>query len=286
MAGDVPAEVLEALGTRRDRRGRPGAPSLSTFRRVLRKLDGQALAAAFGAWLPAQVLAGLADTSSLVIAQKGIDAKTNEITQVRPLLDDTGIAGALVTADALHVQKDTARYLAEDKKADYLFTAVKDNQPSLFAALDALDWQNTPVTHVMRDRGHGRDETRTIQVLPAPDGLFPHAAQAFLIERYVRDPGTGGLRSAVAALGITSRAAARGGTPEALALAARGHWETEALHHVRDVTMKQDAQHLRAGTSPQVTASLRNTAITALRLTGFTSTATGRRWTLAALNLI
>jgi predicted transposase YbfD/YdcC len=126
-----------------------------------------------------------------VIAQKDIDAKTNEITQVRPLLDDIGIAGALVTADALHVQKDTARYLVEDKQADYLFTAVKDNQPSLFAALDALDWENTPVTHVMRDRGHGRDETRTIQVLPAPDGLFPHAAQAFLIERYVRDPGTG-----------------------------------------------------------------------------------------------
>jgi len=324
-AGDLPGEVLEALAARRDRHGRLAAPSLSTFRRVLRKLDGQALAAAFGAWLSAQVMAGLADASSLVIAldgktvrgargrdgkaphllaamvtgaraviaQKDIDAKTNEITQVRPLLDDTGIAGALVTADALHVQKDTARYLVEDKKADYLFTAVKDSQPSLFAALDALDWENTPVTHVMRDRGHGRDETRTIQVLPAPDGLFPHAAQAFLIERYVRDPGTGALRSAVAALGITSRAAARGGTPEALALAARGHWEIEALHHVRDVTMKEDAQHLRAGTSAQVTASLRNTAIAALRLTGFTSTAAGRRWaarnpvrTLAALNLI
>jgi hypothetical protein len=158
-AGDLPAEVLEALGARRDRRGWLTAPSLSTFRRVLRTLDGQALAAAFGAWLSRQVLAGLADASSLVIAldgktvrgvrgkhgkaphllaamvtgaraviaQKDIDAKTNEITQVRPLLDDIGIAGALVTADALHVQKDTARYLVENKKADYLFTAVKDN---------------------------------------------------------------------------------------------------------------------------------------------------------------
>ena len=324
-AGDLPAEVLEALGARCDRQGRLQPPSPSTFRRVLRKLDGQALAAAFGAWLAAQVLAGLPDASSLVIAldgktvrgargkdekapdllaamvtgaraviaQKDINAKTNEITQVRPLLDDIGIAGALVTADALHVQKDTARYLVEDKKADYLFTAVKDNQPSLFAELDALDWENTPVTHVMRDRGHGRHETRTIQVLPAPDGPFPHAVQAFLIERYVRDPGTGDPRSAVAALGITSRAAARGGTSEALALAARGHWEIEALHHVRDVTMNEDAQRLRAGTSAQVTASLRNTAIAALRLTGFTSTAAGRRWaarnpvrTLAALNLI
>jgi len=114
----------------------------------------------------------------------------------------------------MHVQKETARYIVEDKKADYLFTAVKDNQPSLFAALDALDWENTPATHVMRDRGHGRDETRTLQVLPAPEDLgFPHAAQAFLIERTVRDPHDGQLRSAVAALGITSRSRARGGTP-------------------------------------------------------------------------
>jgi predicted transposase YbfD/YdcC len=324
-AGDVPAEVLQALGARRDRRGRLVPPSLSTFRRVLRKLDGQALAAAFGAWLTAQVLADLGDASSpvialdgktvrgargkdgkaphllaamitgarAVIAQKDIDAKTNEITQVRPLLDGTDITGALVTADALHVQKDTARYLVQVKKADYLFTAVKDNQPSLFAALDALDWENTPVTHVMRDRGHGRDETRTIQVLPAPAGLFPHAAQAFLIERYVRDPGTGDLRSAVAALGVTSRTPARGGTPEALARAARSHWEIEALHHIRDVTMKEDAQRLRAGTSAQVTASFRNTAIAMLRLAGFTSVAAGRRWAarnplrpLAAMNLI
>lgn len=71
-------------------------------------------------------------------------------------------------------------------------------------------------------RGHGRDETRTIQVLPGPGGLFPHAAQAFLIERAVRDPHDGKLRSAVAALGITSRTVQRGGTPEILATAARG----------------------------------------------------------------
>jgi predicted transposase YbfD/YdcC len=239
------------------------------------------------------LLAAMVCGARAVLAQKDVDAKTNEITQVRPLLGDVDIAGALVTADALHVQKETARYLVEDKHADYLFTAVKDNQPSVFAALDALDWENTPVTHTMHDRGHGRDETRTIQVLPAPDGLFPHAAQAFLIERTVRDPHDGQLRSAVAALGITSRTTERGGTPQILAAAARGHWEIEALHHVRDVTMREDAQRLRSGTSPQVMAAIRNTAVAALRLAGFAATASGRRWAarnparpLAALNLI
>lgn len=130
----------------------------------------------------------------------------------------------------------------------------------------------------MHDIGHGRDETRTLQVLPAPEGLFPHAAQAFLIERTVRDPHTGDLRSAVAALGITSRTSKRGGTPGALAAATRGHWDIEALHYVRDTTLDKDAQRLRAGQSAQVMAAVRNAAIAVLRLAGFTGTASGRRW--------
>jgi hypothetical protein len=61
-----------------------------------------------------------------VIAQRDVDQKTNEITQVVPLLAEVDISGALVTADAMHVQRETARHLVEDKGADYLFTAVKD----------------------------------------------------------------------------------------------------------------------------------------------------------------
>ena len=64
-----------------------------------------------------------------MIAQRDADVKTTEITQVKPLLAKVDITGALVTADAAHVQKETARYLVEDKGAGYLFTAVKDNQP-------------------------------------------------------------------------------------------------------------------------------------------------------------
>jgi predicted transposase YbfD/YdcC len=323
-AADAPSDVLAALDARCDRRGRRVPPSPSTFRRLLRLLDAEAVAAGFGTWLRDQVMAGLADAAALVIAldgktvrgartrdgtaphllaamicgaraviaQRDVDVKTNEITQVKPLLEEVDITGALVTADALHVQKETARYLVEDKGAGYLFTAVKDNQPSLFAALDALEWAHVPVTHAAHDRGHGRDETRTLQVLPAPDGLFPHAAQAFLIERAVRDPHDGRLRSAAAALGITSRTPGRGGTPEVIAAAARGHWDIEALHQVRDTTMNEDAQRLGAGSSAQVIAAVRNTAVAALRLAGFTGTAPGRRWAarnparpIAVLNL-
>jgi hypothetical protein len=90
-----------------------------------------------------------------------------------------------------------------------------------------LIWQQLPEPRL------GQHELKTQPV--------PHAAQAFLIERTVRDPHTGELHCAAAALGTTSRGPERGGTPEVIATAARGYWDIEALHHVRDTTLDEDA---------------------------------------------
>ncbi len=104
------------------------------------------------------LLAAMA-SGGMVLAQREVGHKTNEITQVKPLLDRLDLADAVVTLDALHCQRETARYLVQDKAADYIFTAVKDNQPKLFEALDALPWVGVPVQHVMTDRNHGRAVT-------------------------------------------------------------------------------------------------------------------------------
>jgi hypothetical protein len=173
----------------------------------------------------------------------------------------------------------------------YLFTGVKDNQPGVFAALDALDWRT-------RRSGTPRITAGTAGTRPArcrcclPRGVVPCAARAFLIEGTVRGPRGGQLRPAAAGLGITSRGLRRGGRPAVIAAAARGHWDIEVLRYVGDVTMREDARRLRAGTSAQVVAAVCNTAVAALRLAGFTGAAAGRRRAarnparpLAALNL-
>ena len=68
---------------------------------------------------------------------------------------------------------------------------------NLFAQLNSLDWDSTPV-HASENTGHGRAERRTIRVRPAPEDIdFPHTAQVFLIERYVTDTKTG-KKSAIA----------------------------------------------------------------------------------------
>ena len=320
-AADAPVMVLAAVGVRRDPCG--GAwvvPSETTIRRALAGTDPGALDAQLAAWRAAAADPGADEAAAAQVmvdgktlrgaiqadgravhllaarsgagaglAQRAVGHKTNEITQVKPLLDPLGLTGAVVTLDALHCQRETARYLVEDKHADYIFTAVKDNQPGLFDALDALPWSSVPVRHVMKDRGHGRDEVRTIQVLPAPGGIFPHAAQAFLIERHVADL-RGNPTSDIAALGITSMVSRRG-TPAVIAAHVRGHWGIEnKLHYVRDVTYGEDASRVRTKNAPQNMASMRNLTIGTLRADGWTNIAAGLRWTgrnyLNALSLL
>jgi hypothetical protein len=135
-----------------------------------------------------------------------------------------------------------------------------------------------PIGHTTHDRGHGHghEEKRAIQVLPAPEGIFPHAQQAFLIERYVHDL-DGTLTSAAAALGITALSADQAG-PERLAGLVRAHWGIKALHHIRDVTYDEDRSQLRTGSAPQVLAGLRNLAIGALDAAGRTNIASSLRW--------
>jgi hypothetical protein len=142
--------ALDCLGVRRDPCGGGRVvPSETTIRRALSGADAGALDERLAAWLasggvPAAVavdgktlrgavqpdgravhLLAAMTGAGAVIAQREVGHKTNEITQVRPLLDPLDLRGAVVTLDALHAQRDTARYLVEDKGADYIFTAVE-----------------------------------------------------------------------------------------------------------------------------------------------------------------
>ena len=76
---------------------------------------------------------------------------------------------------------------------------------------------------------------------------------------------------------ITS-ADVRTAPPATLAAWVQGHWGIEnRLHWVRDVTFDEDRSQVRTGTAPQVMATLRNLAISLLRLAGWTNIARGLR---------
>jgi predicted transposase YbfD/YdcC len=71
------------------------------------------------------------------VAQHRVDDKTNEITSVEPLFEGLDITDAVVSGDAIFTQQAIARFLVEEKHADYLFM-LKDNQPTLRSEIESL----------------------------------------------------------------------------------------------------------------------------------------------------
>jgi predicted transposase YbfD/YdcC len=220
-------------------------------------------------------LVGPSARSSVIAAQAEVGIKTNEVPMAREVLGQVDLHGTLVSADALHTVKATAEFICQ--AGGEFVLPVKENRQALFDALDALPWDQVPVAHTATDRGHGRITTRTIQVLPAPEDLpFPHVRQVYLIERYVTDL-SGNPVSAVAALGVASPA------PEQLSAAdlawhVREQWAIESLHWIRDTLYQEDKSQVRTRSGPRVMASLRNLAISALRLAGRTDVTEATRW--------
>lgn len=216
--------------------------------------------------------------AGVVVGQEEVDEKSNEITALRPLLEGLDIAGALVTADALHAQRDHARFVVEEKKADYLFQ-VKENQPGLLAAIKAVDESDLSPEHESTSRGHGRTEHRYVRVADAPEGLdFPHAAQVVVVYRERADLADV-MTSADTSYYVTSVAKDKAGA-ERLGRHVREHSGIEnKLHWVRDWSFDEDRHQLRsASATPRAMATLRNLAISLLRLAGATNICATLRW--------
>lgn len=70
---------------------------------------------------------------------------------------------------------------------------------------------------------------------------------------------------------------ARAASPQAIGQLARAQWGIEAVHHVRDTTLGEDASKIRTGHGPENMATLRSFAISTLRTAGHHSIAAGLR---------
>jgi predicted transposase YbfD/YdcC len=221
------------------------------------------------------LLSVLTHEERVVIGQQEVDHKTNEIRHFRPLLENLDIAGHLVTADALHTQRDHARFLIEEKSCDFFFYA-DGNQPKLYEAIAMLDEEKWSEPYTESSKGHGRIETRTIwSCAEVPKSVsFPHVAQVIRILREVDDAKTNTARHTETVYALTSSASA---SRPVLLHASRGHWGIESLHWVRDATMREDASKVRSGSAPRVLATLRNLAIGVLRIAGATNIAQALR---------
>ena len=176
-----------------------GIPSHDTISRVFQRLNPEEFAASFSSWinlivqkLGAEVIAidgktlkqsydrnsfqkalhivsAWANNNKLVLGQKKVDSKSNEITAIPALLETIDIAGNIITIDAMGTQKKIAQLIIK-KKADYIL-ALKGNQKKLHKQVE--DWfkeaKNNNFTgieysyHSQVEAGHHRIEKRQLR---------------------------------------------------------------------------------------------------------------------------
>ncbi|WP_171076193.1 ISAs1 family transposase [Streptomyces sp. YIM 121038] len=300
-ASNLIAIARFTAGLRPETRSRLGleasVPRACTLGRLPARIDGDALDQAVGAWLAAQLepagglralavdgkslrgsrtatrtavhlLAAVVHGERTVIAQRQVDVKSNEITAFQPLLAPLQLVGTVVTFDALLTQTEHARFLVAEKNAHYI-AVVKGNHPTLRAELKSLPWRDIPLLDKTRTAGHSRDEIRRLKAATVYSLTFPHAVQALQIVRRCRDIRTGKV-TFERVYAVTSLSAEQA-TATQLAATVRGHWQVEALHHVRDVTFREDACRIHTGNAPRALAAIRNLAIALAHLVGWTN---------------
>ena len=280
-----------------------GIPSHDTFGRVFTRLNAEAFQAGFSRWVEAvfrvtkgQVVAldgktvrrshdqtigqdaihmvsAWASQNGIVLGQRKVDEKSNEITAIPELLRLLDVSGCIVTIDAMGCQKEIAQAI-RDAKADYVLR-VKDNHSNLRQDLE--DWFMygdeqafkglTVNYHQTIHKSNGRIEIRRCWAIADP-GAFEHirhyAAWADLqtivrVEREVRAPGSTTHETAYYISSLPNDAAQ-------LLTATRHHWAIEnSFHWVLDVTFREDDSRFRSGDSPQNMAVFRHLALNILK---------------------
>ena len=227
---------------------------------------------------PCQLVSLVEHGSATVLAQEQVARKRDERSAVPLLLSGRDLRGKVISLDALHTLKQTARLILE-AGGDYLMV-VKKIQATLYEFLDLLFslpshpadrevWdQKGPVS----EKGHGRLETRTLISGNAhiEDVDWPGVAQVIRRECERIELKTGKVTREVS-YGLTSLAPERAGAAE-LEVLWRGHWTIEnGLHYVRDVSFGEDAGRAAAGSTARALASVRNALLYLFRRAGWRS---------------
>ena len=282
---------------RRSLRLENGIPSPDTFERVFAKLAPGAFARAFGRWMATaceatglvpiaidgkssraakrntatgclHVVTAWAAENRLVLGTVSVPDGSNEIAVIPELLRTLDLAGALVTIDAAGCQVENARIIRE-QEGHYLL-AVKDNQPTLRAAVEAVidraceaDFADVRSDgHESDEDGHGRHEERYVTVVYDPDGLLGEWPDVAAVVQVNREREVGGERTVTAHYYITSDP----GTAAEFAGWIRGHWDIEnGLHWVLDVVFREDRSRIRAANAGANLALIRRVAVALLR---------------------
>lgn len=198
--------------------------------------------------------------SGIVLGHVSVKKKENEITAMPTLLHPSLVKGRIITADAMHTQKKFCLHVS--RSGGHYLLIAKENQPGVLAdlidffgdkELDQGEWQYYQETN----KNHGRLEVREIWTSTQMNEWFERdwtgIAQIFMIRRTVTENDETRIEKVY---GMTSLPRKKADAKRLLELN-RKHWSIEnRLHYRRDVTLGEDAQHVRVKGAPEVIAAL------------------------------
>ena len=184
--------------------------------------------------------------TGISLGQITVDSKSNEIPAVKELIELLNIEGVVVTADAMHCQKETAEIIIKNK-GDYVLQ-LKANQKGFYEDVYAMfddkyineaDKDCEYETFSTIEKSHGRIEKRTCYVLNEIEFFTDYIAEwkglkkIFAVKREIEKNGE---KTEEISLYLSSKNT----SAENLLSYTRKHWEIESMHHILDVTYDED----------------------------------------------
>jgi predicted transposase YbfD/YdcC len=267
---EVFAAWVSWLRLRLNVQGKHIAVDGKTSRRSFNRKSGKKAIHTVSAWM---------SDVGLVVGQRQIEEKSNEITAIPELLRLLDIKGTTVTIDAMGCQTEIAKGIIEGE-GNYLISA-KENQPTLrrdiettFTEADdprrrSCDELARPEveTYEEHDKGHGRLEKRAVRLCHDLSWLTTvesWSGLAFVAEvRRETTVLTTGKTSLETSYYIGSEPSC---SAESAGQTIRRHWEVESkLHWVLDIAFGDDDARHRAHNTAQNLAILRHFALNIVR---------------------